>query len=241
MGAIIGQAGIGKLRRTDRYYPLRFLADGIDAYRYGFDNAVVFYAGTALELALLALLRDIIKQERQRNPKLHVDFKWLIDHSGNLLDEAGTNLCHKVRIMRNCYIHYENIVAHIAWMQEVDWPEKREEEKAKLGNDPEAVKFIDSLTQLMDDLYSREGMLPIRFEHLETNREVMSFIENRYKQYMNWLPQAWSSKKRELTREEFDNIYSIEAFDALHCITWVSEVIRKLNLISFSGQPVLLE
>lgn len=69
----------------------------------------------------------------------------------------------------------------------------------------------------------------------------MSFIENRYKQYMNWLPQAWSSKKRELTREEFDNIYSIEAFDALHCITWVFEVIRKLNLISFSGQPVLLE
>jgi len=71
----IRQAEIGKLRRTIRYYPLRFLADGIDAYRYGFDNAAIFYSGTAVELALLALLRDKIKQERQRNPKLQVNFK----------------------------------------------------------------------------------------------------------------------------------------------------------------------
>lgn len=51
----------------------------------------------------------------------------------------------------------------------------------------------------------------------------MPFIEDRYKQYMKWLPQAWSSKKQGLTGEEFDNLYSIEAFDTLECIKWAFE------------------
>jgi len=116
-------------------------------------------------------------------------------------------------------------------MQDVDMVKKREELQAELRDDPEALKFIDSFSQLMDDLYKQEGMLPIRFEHLEKNEEVMSFIENRYKQYMDWIIHAWSSKKQQLTRKEFDNIYSIEAFDALECINWAFAAVKKLNLI----------
>ena len=122
-------------------------------------------------------------------------------------------------------------MAHIAWMQEVDWPQEREQLKAELGSDSDMAKYIDLMAQLVDDLCSREGMLPIRFEHLEMKREVVPFIENRYKQYMAWLPQAWSSKKKELTKEEFDNIYSIEAFDALECVNWAFAVTSKLNFI----------
>ena len=59
----------------------------------------------------------------------------------------------------------------------------------------------------------------------------MPFIEDRYKQSRKWLHQAWSSKKQGLTREEFDNLYSIEAFDALGCIKWAFEATQKLNLI----------
>lgn len=231
MVTMIRQAEIGKLRQTIRYYPLRFLADGIDAYRYGFDNAAIFYVGTAVELALLALLQDEVKLEQQRQPRRNFNFSWLINHSGSLLDRDARRLCHNIRVMRNCYIHYENIVAHLAWMQEVDWPQKMEQMKVELGNDSDTVKFIDLMTQLINDEYSRKGMLPIRFEHLETNREVIPFIEQRYKQYMAWLPQAWSSKQRELSREEFENIYSIEAFDALECITWAFEILHKLKLI----------
>ena len=50
-------------------------------------------------------------------------------------------------------------------------PQKTEKLKAELGKDPDALKFIDLMTKLIDDQYIGEGMLPIRFEHLETNRK----------------------------------------------------------------------
>lgn len=167
--SLISQTDIGKLRQTPRYYPLRFLANSIDAYRYGFDNASIYYAGTAIELTLMVFLREIINQERQINPNLRIDLMWLINHSGNFLDNDGRMLCHQIRIMRNCYIHYQNIIAHIARM-EVDSHKKMELEKMKAGNDPEAVKFIDLLTEWVDNDYAKEGMLPFRFEHLEENQ-----------------------------------------------------------------------
>jgi len=230
--AVITPAKIDELRWTIRYYPLRFLGDATEAYIYGFDNAVIFYAGIAIELALLALKRDEIKQELQLNPQLKVDFKWLIDHAGNLLDSGAIELCHNIRIMRNCYTHYENIVAHLAWMHDVEEVEIWKKLQAELGDNPEALKFIDSLRKLMDDLYKQEGMLPIRFEHLEGNKEIMPFIEKRYKEYMNWII-AWYPKKQHLhlTQKEFDAVYSVEAFDAFECINWAFDVVRKLNLI----------
>jgi len=228
---VISRAEIGKLRGTIRYYPLRFLGDGIDAYRYGFDNAAIFYAGIAVELALLALMQGEIKQERQLNPRLRVDFNWLIDNADNLLDREATELCHNIRIMRNCYIHYENIVAHLAWMLDVVKVKIPKELQAELGDNPEALKFIDSLSQLMDDLYKQEGMLPIRLEHLERNKEIMTFLEHRYEKYKDWIFPAWSSKKQQLTQEEFKNVYNIEAFDALECIKWAFDALKKLNLI----------
>lgn len=231
MAVTLRKVEMTKLRQSVRYYPLRFLNDGIDAYRYGFDNGAIYYTGTSVELALLALLKDTIKQEWLRNAKLQVDFKWLVNHSDNLLDIDGRNLCSNIRIMRNCYVHYQNIVAHIAWMREVDWPQEIERLKAEFGNDSEVARLIDEINQSEHDSYSKEGMLPIRFEHIEAKKEVIPFIENRYKQYMIWLPQAWSSRKRELSGDEFRNIYGIEAFDALDCIKWAFEVFKKLNLI----------
>jgi hypothetical protein len=179
---------------------------------------------------LLALNQDKIKHERQLHPKLRVEFKWLINHSDNVLGRAETDLCHNIRMMRNCYIHYENTVAHLAWMQEVGMVKKRNELQAQFGNDPKALKFIDSFSKLMDDLYKQEGMLPIRFEHLE-NEEVMPFIENRYKQYMNWIIHTWSSRKQRPNKKEFVNIYDIEAFDDLACINCIFAVVKKLNFI----------
>jgi hypothetical protein len=32
------------LRESERYYPIRFFADGLSAYVYIFDNAAIFYA-----------------------------------------------------------------------------------------------------------------------------------------------------------------------------------------------------
>ena len=59
----------------------------------------------------------------------------------------------------------------------------------------------------------------------------MPFIEKRYDKYQKWKLQFWSSNKQELTEEKFDDVYHIEVFDALECITWASEIIKRLNLL----------
>ena len=98
---------------------------------------------------------------------------------------------------------------------EVDSHKKMELEKMKAGKSPEAVKFIDLLTEWVDNDYAKEGMLPFRFEHLEENQEIMPFIEKRYDKYQKWKLQFWSSNKQELTEEKFDDVYHIEVFYAL--------------------------
>ena len=106
--SLISQTDIGKTKgKPPAITHLGSWYNSIDAYRYGFDNASIYYAGTAIELTLMVFLREIINQERQINPNLRIDLMWLINHSGNFLDNDGRMLCHQIRIMRNCYIHYQ--------------------------------------------------------------------------------------------------------------------------------------
>lgn len=228
---IIKQADIPSLRQTIRYYPLTFLGDGIDAYRYAFDNASILYAGTAVELALLALLKDDINLKRSKNPKLRIDLNWLIENAGILLDDEHKKLSHCIRKVRNCYIHYENIIAHLGWMQDVTMPDIIERMEKDPFNDADAGKLISFLWRMMEEYPKSIGMLPIRFEHLERNPEIIPFIENQTEQYIKWLPSAWQSKQGKITEEEFMHLYGIETYDALQCLNWTFKVVRKLGLI----------
>jgi len=229
---VIEQTDVANLRQTIRYYPLRFLGDGINAYRYAFDNASIFYAGEAVELALLALLIDEIKFKRCQNPKLKkIDLNWLIKNAGGILDDENMELANDVRKMRNCYIHYENIIAHLGWMDEVALPQILEMMRNDPFNNTKSAKLIDLISKLMQEYPKSVGMLPIRFEHLETNPEIIPFIENQIEQYLSWLPFAWESRKRELSAEEFTNIYGIETYEALQCINWSFKIVHKLGLI----------
>ncbi len=235
VGAIYGlisKTGVRTVRKSIRYYPFRFFADGVLAYIYSFNNAVIYYAGTAVEIGLLIKLKPQIERERKRKPKFNPTFKWLVSHSKSLLGqhlETANNL----RLMRNCYLHYENIVAHTAWMDQVEFPDTVKKVKAIFKTDRKVTEKLESLLKLNNEQVHQTGMLTVRFDFLESNKEMMAFVENRYKDYFNWLPETWSAKRQSMKNEDFNLLYDIEAFDALTSINWSFEILKALNFLPY--------
>ncbi len=218
------KTALSRTKPNIRKYVLRFFEDGINAYQYFFDNASIYYTATAVEMGLLFKLRNRVRQEKKANKNSRCDFKWLINKSN--LDNNTKKLAHDIRIMRNCYIHYENIIAYYARKREVDIPDL-----IKQG------KLLPEITTLLsrDKEYA-----PIRIEHLETNKEIMPFIEKRIREHLNWAGSAFSRidkfKKRKsgdkiLWFDEALLIYGVEALDALTCIKWSFKVLKALHII----------
>ena len=228
---LTGKIRVSRIRHTINYYPFRFFAEGIWAYEYLFNNAVIYYVGTAVEIGLLIKLKPLIEQERQLNAKLKPKFEWLTSHSEPLLSKDLKAVADQVRIMRNCYVHYQNIIAHTAWMDQVRWPEIVEQVKSEYKDDPEIMRDIEFLSESAKEHREKEGMFTIRFNFLETSQEMMSFIKSRYDEYLKWLPGFWSTKKHVMNIKDFHLIYGIESFDALSCIKWGFEILNELNYL----------
>ncbi|GEM_PF-6912082 len=214
------------LRRTKpniRRYVLSFFEDGINAYQYLFDRASIYYTATAVEMGLLFKFRNRVKQATRNNPELSIDFYWLINQSK--LDDDTKKLAHDIRIMRNCYIHYQNIIAYRAKQQD----EYKDLIKQGILR-PEAANLLPRDKQ----------DIPIHIEHLERKQEIMTFIRKRIKEHMNWVGSAISRlntyKKRNndttiLKLDELLLVYGVEALDALTCIRWSFKVLKALYII----------
>jgi hypothetical protein len=222
-----------EIRQSESYYPIRFFSDGVHAYLNLFDNAVLYYTGMAVEIGLLIKLKPLIETELKSKGKTKFtpNFKWLIDHSQSSLNKDLREKAHFVRIIRNCYIHYENIVAHTAWMEQIDWLDIVNRVKTEYRNNPEIIEKVDLLSKWSEEDRKKKGMFSIRFDFLELNKETMPFIEKRYKEYLEWLPQFRSVKKNAMTDKEFRNVYHIEVFDALSCLKCSFKILRGLKYL----------
>lgn len=214
------------LRRTKpniRRYALSFFEDGINAYQYFFDRASIYYTATAVEMGLLFKLRNLrnrVNQEKRENPRFKPGFYWFIEQSN--LDDDTKELAHDIRKMRNCYIHYQNIIAYRA---------KRQDEYKDLIKQgilrPEAANLLSEDKQ----------DIPIHIEHLERDEEIMPFIEIRMKEYANWIvPRLVKYNQNNnddtiLMPDGLMAVYGFEAFDALTCIRWSFKVIKALYII----------
>ncbi len=228
---MIQKAPSRAIRGTINYYPFRFFADGVQAYLYVFDNAVAYYSGMAVEIGLLIKMRDFIKTTiEDRNQRVFIpNFKWLVNHSQSILSIELRNKAHCVRKLRNCYLHYENIAAHTAWMDQVEWPETVNMLRNEFKDDSEILEKIELLANESEEYSRQHGMFTVRFDFLEPNEEMMPFIESRYKEYIEWFPEILRKKKNTLNDVELSSLYGIEAFDALSCLKLSYEVLKELN------------
>ena len=89
--------------------------------------------------------------------------------------------------MRNCYVHYQNIIAHTAWTDQVNWTETVEQvKKYEYKDDSEIFREIELLSESAKEYSKKEGRFTIRFDFLEPNQEIMSFIKSRYDEYFKY-------------------------------------------------------
>lgn len=236
----------------DRHYPIRFLRDGIDAYINLFDNAAVYYAALAVELALIVRLgqqgvlkewreqeRKAVKEGKKQQESNYPPQRALIRRAKQkgLLDNKTNELVHKVRKARNSYIHYHNVMWH---QIDIDrrtkkkisgmLPQIREEIKRHAPPDQRdaLLNMVNSMAAnvLKDETLNKRG---IPTEDIRPSKEAIGFIKERESSFMK---QVLSP----LNRSEWDKatrgwVYSIEWYDALDCLRWSAHILAHLEFL----------
>jgi len=194
-----------EVRKSIKYYPCVFFGDSVQAYIYCFNHAVVFYTGLAVEIGLMIRLKSSIEKEQEKRHKKRFapKLKWLIDNSAAWLNDELQQKAEKLRMLRNCYTHYENIIAHTAWQDQVVFPQLTKELHKSLSDNKQDYNNFASFLNTLDDYREKVKMFTVRFEFLELNKENMSFNDKRYEEYLTWLPTMWSVKKNTINTTGF--------------------------------------
>lgn len=239
-------------KEGNRYYPIRFLREGIDAYLGLFANGAIYYSSLAVELALIVRLgeRGILREWREREKNQikegtrkrehnYLSFSDLIKWAKqkSLLDNKATKLAHEVRKMRNSYIHYYNIMWH---QIDIDRRTRNEltemlpklkeeiERYARPGEYDKLVVIVDSMADevLKDVTLDKRG---IPMEDIRPNKEAISFIEQRLDSFVK--PLSGLQIKEERDKASRDYLYGIEWRDALDCLRWSAYILAHLEFL----------
>jgi len=227
------------VRESERYYPLRFFADGLSAYVYVFDNAAVFYAWAAAEQALLirlgpTRLGNAVANNRGRYP----NEKKLVEiaRDEGIISRDIKRLANRLRKVRNNHVHYINIM----WDQHDG--EIRLRDMAR-STGPKIVKEILetvpynkqaetlALFKLMKDEVESSHMIRKRqipyIPGEPPNLEGKRFRNIRIKQFADWIKEVDDAREQQ---KRFD--YGIERKDALDCLQWSADLLAYLNFLS---------
>lgn len=236
----------------NRYYPIRFLREAIDAYTNVFSNGAIYYASLALELALVQRLaetgylkkwRDKEREEvnkgkkkrEQDYPAFENLIKWAFQEK--LLDRKTNEDAHGVLNLRNAYIHYYNVMWHQIdidnrtrrYMKEM-LPKVQEEIHQKFGPSvrEEILKFFNSLTDsVLSDRTLADRQIPTA--DIRPNKKALKFIEKRERSFANLLSDYIKRRDSEVVRLEMGGV---ETKDALDCLNWTADIFVQLGFIS---------
>jgi len=100
----------------ERFFPLYNLEIAALLFNMGetFDFASIFHSSSALALGLIIKLNAKLS-DREKEELHRLTFKRLIKESKakGLLDEKHYELADDIRHIRNCYVHFENLMAYI--------------------------------------------------------------------------------------------------------------------------------
>jgi hypothetical protein len=104
----------------ERYFPLYHLELAASLFSKGeeFDYASIFHSSSALALGLIIKLNTNLTDEEKRKIK-PLKFKALIKKctEKGLLDKEHYGLAEDIRNIRNCYVHFENMMAYFNQLQ----------------------------------------------------------------------------------------------------------------------------
>lgn len=236
----------------NRYYPIRFLREAIDAYTYVFSNGAIYYASLALELALVQRLAEIgslkkwrdkereevnkgKKKREQDYPSFENLIKWAFQEK--LLDRKTNEEAHGVLNLRNAYIHYYNVMWHqididnrTRRSMKAMLPKVQEEIHQKFGPSvrEEILKFFNSLTDsVLSDRTLADRQIPTA--DIRPNKKALKYIEKRERSFANLLSDYMKRRDSEVVRLEMGGV---ETKDALDCLSWSADIFVQLGFIS---------
>jgi len=217
---------------SSSYLPIRFLTDGVDAYLYVFDNAAIYYASLAVELALMTRLGE--KGLLSNRPP---DFGHLIDSAldSQLITRTAHKRAHKVRKIRNSYVHYYNVARLSAKVNdrslmrnERQAPKAIKSIKERVRKEEQAA-MVEFVNNMKTDLSAYDLVLQARMprSQVEPNTQCQALMARRLPHHVRWILKARDDP------EEFKRrwAYGIERQDALDCLQWSATTLRALRFL----------
>jgi hypothetical protein len=222
-----------EVRESEKYFPLRFLGDGFLAYIEFFDNASIWYSSLAVEVALTVRLGPAI--DTWGKPDRRPSFKQMIDCSpDDMLSSRMKATAHKIRKLRNCYIHYYNImydqqIIKLRFMKAL----RKAQATVSAAELQEMLKTIEALglKPVEENLKLAQGRDIPLIERL-VDPETKRFTKARYTSYLRWLKSAKTPEYLKGMRlDKVFAYYGIERFDALSCLKDSFKVLRHLKFV----------
>lgn len=246
VGSQLSRLTKDEVEHTDRYYPVRFLTDGVAAYYEGFDNAAVFYASMSVELAIdmriwqyLARLEQAPSASGPARSGAAAKIKQAVDLG--VLPEACRPLADRLRKMRNAYVHYRNVLRFeaeaaaeaLANLRHF-YPALIDELQDSISDQVSLDSAMRDLSRMMtvadEDFNEERGLGPLLAA--DPNPEAHEFLKDRRVIYLHWIHAA-KSISEQIARFE----YGAERRDALDSILWASEIVENLAFLPKRPSP----
>jgi hypothetical protein len=212
--------------RAEDRYSFRFLNESLRAYIYGLNEAAIFYASISVEVLLLS--RAFKEKSTVLDDKL--TFSKLISSCKHLkvLDEEHSRVANDLRVLRDCYIHYDNLLNYDRYtaLRSIEFVKNYQ-----VGDVTEAKKA--EAVQVMLNAYNLI-LVPVFPVVKELSPDRKEFLKVREKKHARWVKsQGINEVEIALNSNTKDGIremrrYSQEKLDAMDAIMWSFSILKFL-------------
>jgi len=217
----------------ERFYPLYHLDLAARLFNMGedFDVASIFHSSSALALGLLIKL-DAKLSDKEKKEAHRLNFKRLIEKSkdNGLLDKKHFELADDIRHIRNCYVHFENMMAYIK--RTYDYYQNRDDILSKYENEEER--------EIAEIILNSLQVTPIPVQDVAwcADMRTVGFLENRHTTFGRELVKAIAlfhrgridAKKVKREYERFEGLACTTA-DASYCLNNTSRILMYIEIL----------
>jgi hypothetical protein len=225
-----------ELMSQRRYFPVMFLMEAATTYTYGFDVASIFYSSLSVEMGLLIRVDEKLEGVSDEDKKRLRKLKNLIETASELkiIDEKHKEIAHSIRKLRNCYIHYYNVI-HCLPVPSLP-PNLPEKLTILIEKNPKLMKEFEFVApKVMKAMEALEKGKPIC--SWAASPEATEFMKERQEKYLNWYFEELEKNPSQV----FDQLkhmgeiiyprYDQKRCDALDMIKWCFEMLKHLKFL----------
>jgi hypothetical protein len=217
----------------ERYFPLYHLDLAARLFSKGgeFDYSSIFHSSSALALGLLIKLNEKLTDDEKRRLKLpSLETVLRISRDKGLLDEEHYRLAQDIRNLRNCYVHFENMMAYFNQIQRYlkdrqrilrTYPTEEEREVVEIILDSQSTEAIT-----LPDTTWCANMAAVRF--LE-NRQA-TFGKGLVKAIAEDLKKDLKARKVKRAYQRFEGLLLTTA-DASYCLNKTAEILAWVGIL----------